>query len=211
MCLKRFRDSQCAVLEPFRNLDSSRRIPSKDRSRRIYWNRQKASLWQEAMGTTRTGTHAHRNGGNYPGSPVGICLCLLFAIFPGYHFSWFLSCKECVAGVGSVAQRAPLSWGYNQLKLPETEAGWRSGEGRWERGVTGQKRNVCGKFAPQSLFSLSVQFSLCSRNAGKMDAPLRPAFFTCVERKSQYFVTAFWLHYHTDASKSKVVCGEDCE
>lgn len=65
--LKRFRDSQCAVLEPFRNLDSSRRIPSKDRSRGIYWNRQKASLWQEAMGTTQTGTHAHRNCGNYPG------------------------------------------------------------------------------------------------------------------------------------------------
>lgn len=79
------------------------------------------------------------------------------------------------------------------------------------RGVTGQKRNVCSKFAPHSLFSLSVQFSLCSSNAGEMDAPLRSAFFTCVERKSQYFVTACWLHYHTNASKSRVVCGEDCE
>lgn len=71
------------------------------------------------------------------------------------------------------------------------------------RGVTGQKRNVCSKFAPHSLFSLSVQFSLCSSNAGEMDAPLRPAFFTCAERKSQYFVTACWLHYHTNAAKSR--------
>lgn len=26
----------------------------------IYWKRQKASLWQEAMGNTQTGMHAHR-------------------------------------------------------------------------------------------------------------------------------------------------------
>lgn len=25
----------------------------------IYWNRQKASLWQEAMSNTQTGTNAH--------------------------------------------------------------------------------------------------------------------------------------------------------
>lgn len=187
MCLKRFRDSQCAVLEPFRNLDSSRRIPSKDRSRRIYWNRQKASLWQEAMGTTRTGRHAHRNGGNYPGSPVGICLCLLFAIFPGYHFSWFLSCKECVAGVGSVAQRAPLSWGYNQLKLPETEAGWRRGEGRWERGGnrTEEKcvRQICSPIAFLSLGSIFFVFQKCWKDGCSTSSSV---LYMCREKVSVF-------------------------
>lgn len=59
--------------------------------------------------------------------------------------------------------------------------------------------------------SPSVQFSLCSRNAGKMDAPLRPEFSTCVEGKSQYFVMVLWRHYHNNATTSKVVCEEDCK
>lgn len=92
---------------------------------------------------------------------MGICLCLLFAIFPGYPFSCFLSCEECVAGVGSVAQRAPLSRGYNQLKLPETEAGWEEGREVCVGGVRGQKRNVCSKFTPPSLFSLPQFNFLC--------------------------------------------------
>lgn len=45
------------VLEPFRKLDSV--SSSKDRFMEIYWNRQKASLWQETMGNTQTGVHAH--------------------------------------------------------------------------------------------------------------------------------------------------------
>lgn len=118
-------ETRCAVLEPFRNLDSSRWIPSKGRSRRIYWKRQKASLWQEATGTTRTGRRTH--GGKLwkwcwfasrnNSLPV-IC-----------YFSGFfriLSCKECVAGVVPVAQRSPLSGGY---KLP----GW------WRRVEKGEK------------------------------------------------------------------------
>lgn len=55
--------TMCTVLEPFRKLDSvsSPPIPPKDRFMVIYWNRQKASLWQEAVGNTQTGTPAHRN------------------------------------------------------------------------------------------------------------------------------------------------------
>lgn len=84
------RPLMCTVLEPFRKLDLvwSRWIPSKDRFMEIYWKRQKASLWQEAMGNTQTGRQAHRNRGNRPGWPVGICLCLLFTFVPGFHFSW---------------------------------------------------------------------------------------------------------------------------
>lgn len=126
---------------------------------------------------------------------MGICLCLLFAIFPGYHFSWFLSCEGCVLGVRSDTRRAPLSRGYNQLKLPEMG-------GEREKCV----QRIC---SPISFLSLSVQFSLCSRNAGKMDASIRPLFFTCAERKSQCFVTELWLHYqHVSKSRLRgMLCG----
>lgn len=88
----------------------------------IYWNRQKASLWQEAVGNTQAGTHAHGNCGNRPGGPVGICLCLLFAFFPGLHFSWVYRVKDVFWGSGWLhKQKASSSRGYNQPKLPETE------------------------------------------------------------------------------------------
>lgn len=91
---------------------------------RIYWNRQKASLWQEAMGNTQTGMHAHRNCGNHPGQPVGICLYLLFAFVPGFHFSWFYHARDVFQGSGRLhKQKASLPWGYNQLKLLEKEGG----------------------------------------------------------------------------------------
>lgn len=80
---------------------------------------------------------------------------------------------------------------------------------RGRLGGGGQKRNVCSEFVPQSLFSPSVQFSLCSRNAGKMDASIRPLFFTCAERKSQCFVTELWLRYqHVSKSRLRgMLCG----
>lgn len=86
----------CTVLEPFTKLDSvsSWWIPSKDRLMEIHWNGQKASLWQEAMGNTETGTQAHRNRGCHPGWPVGICLCLLFALVSGFHFSLVYHVKD---------------------------------------------------------------------------------------------------------------------
>lgn len=146
--LKCLWDSQCAVLEPFRKLDSSWWIPSKDRFMRIYWNRQKASLWQEAMGNTRTGMHAHGNRGSHPGSPVGICLCLLFAFVPGFHFSWFYHARDVFSGSGRLhKEKAPLSWSYNQLQLLEKLGGG-------ERG-TGQERNVSVILCP-GRFSLSL-------------------------------------------------------
>lgn len=61
----------------------------------IYWNGQKASLWQEAMGNTETGTHADTETvETVPGWPVGICLCLLFAFVPGLYFSWVYHEKD---------------------------------------------------------------------------------------------------------------------
>ena len=76
------------------------RIPSKDRFRRIYWNRQKASLWQEQAGNTRTGTRAHRSRGDGPGSPTGICLCLLFAaVAPKRHLPQFSHAGRMCSGV----------------------------------------------------------------------------------------------------------------
>lgn len=76
----------------------------------------------------QTGMHAHRNRGNHPGQPVGICLCLLFVFVPNFHFSWFYHARDVFQGsVRLHKQKASLPWGCNQLKLLEKE-GSRTGE-----------------------------------------------------------------------------------
>lgn len=150
----------CTVLEPFRKPDSSPWILSKDRFMEIYWNRQKASLWQEAMGNTHTGVHAHRNRGNLPGWPVGICLCLLFAFVPTFHFYLGCSCEACVPGVRSATQTE----GLFILEVQSANL--------LEKEEAGQERNVLGNFVPSQLFSPLLQFFFCSRSAVKTDVPI---------------------------------------
>lgn len=100
-------------------------------------------------------------------------------------FKDFIMQGMCCGGQVSCSE-GPFIRRLRSAKTPR-DRGWVVKKGGGYGVGAGQERNVCSKFVPQSLFSPSVQFSLCSRNAGKMDAPLRPAFFTCVERKSQSF------------------------
>lgn len=140
---------------------------------------------------------------------MGICLCLLFAIFPGYHFSRILSCKECEVEVGSVAQRAPLSGGYNQLKLSETEAGWwRRVVGAWR--VGGGRREMCAANVLPSRFSLPrLNFICVPEMLGRWMLRFVQCSSHVLERKSQYFVMVLWQHYHINTSTPRAVCGED--
>ncbi len=169
----------CTVLEPFRKLDlvSSRRIPSKDRFMEIYWNRQKASLWQEAMGNTQTGRHAHRNRGKRPGWPVGICLCLLFTFVPGFHFLWVYHVKYVLLQ----GSRGEVCYTNRRPLYPGATISWKS---RRKRGAA---RERCALQLHRSL----LQFFLCSRNAGMMDAPILTFVFYTWGKELSCTVTVF--------------------
>lgn len=129
------------------DLVSSQWIPAKDRIMEIYWNRQKGSLWQEAMGNTQTGRHALRNCGNRPIWLVGICLCLLFAFVPDFHFSWVYHVKDV------------LLKGFEVVPDTRTEGlfilGLQSAETPGEGGAG--ERDVLSSFMPSSLFSPWLQ------------------------------------------------------
>lgn len=113
-------ESQRAVLEPFRK----RRIPSKDRSSGIWFNRHKAFLWQDAAGKAQTGIGAHRSRGNHPGWPLGICLSPLLTFLPDFYSTWLHRARVTLQGLGQPhKQKASSSRGNDQLKLPQKQ-GW---------------------------------------------------------------------------------------
>lgn len=102
----------CRALEPFRKLDSSSWIPSKDRFMEIYWNRQKASLWQEAMGNTETGSKAHTDTvetilvGQWECVSAYYSLRFQVSTFLGF-IMWRMCCCR-VSGVRSATQTEAL-------------------------------------------------------------------------------------------------------
>lgn len=133
------RPIMCTVLEPFTKLDpvSSWWIPSKDRLVEIYWNRQKASLWQEAMGNTQTGMQTE--------TVETILVCLLFALVPGFHFSWVYHVKDALLqGPGGQAAAQTEGFFIPGLQSAETAA---------EGEACGQEKNVLSSFMPCSPYS----------------------------------------------------------
>lgn len=106
-------ESQREVLEPFRK----QRIPSKDRSCGIWFNGQKAFLWQDAVGNAQTGTDAHGNSGNRPGWPLGICLSPLFTSLPDFYSTRLHHVRVTLQGSGQshtnrrhLHPEATISW-----------------------------------------------------------------------------------------------------
>lgn len=109
-------------LEPFRK----QRIPSKDRSCKIWFNGQKAFLWQDTAGNAQTGTDAHGNSGNGPAWPLGICLSPLFTSLPEFYSTRLHHVRVTPQGSGQPhKQKASSSWSNNQLNppFPPTETG----------------------------------------------------------------------------------------
>lgn len=115
-------ESQREVLEPFRK----QRIPSKDRSCGIWFNGQKAFLWQDAVSDAQTGTDAHGNSGIHPGWPLGICLSPLFTSLPDFYSTRLHHVRVTLQGSGQPhKQKASSSWSNNQLNPPPRNKGGR--------------------------------------------------------------------------------------
>lgn len=93
------------------------------------------------------------------------------------RFSRILSCKECVVGVRSVAQRAPLSGGYNQLTLLET--GWVGGDG--DRTEEKCVLKICSPIAFLSLGSIFFVFQKCLKDGCSTSSS---NLYMCTERVS---------------------------
>lgn len=156
----------CRVLEPFRKLDavSSRWNPSKDRFMKIYWKRQKASLWQEAVGNTQTGTQAQRNRGHCPVGQWEYVSAYYSLWFQVSTFLGFIMWRMCCCRVGEVRSATHIEGLFiSRLQSAQTPEE-REGE---------DKRYVLSNFVPASLLSLSVDTAcFCFRNAGRMDTPI---------------------------------------
>ena len=110
------------------------------------------------MGNTQTGTQAHRNRGYHPGLPVGICLCLLFALVSGFCFSWVYHVKDVLLQ----GSRGQVCYTNRRPLYLEATISWNS----WRRRGEGLERNVLSNFFSLFPFLPLDTVFLCSWNAG---------------------------------------------
>lgn len=162
----------CTVLEPFTKQDSvSSWIPSKDRIVEIYWKIQKAPLWQEAVGNTRTGMHAHKE-------TVETVLVGQWEYVSAYYLLWF----QLSTFLGFIM------WKMHRCRLLEVRSatqtegffisGLQSAESSGEKGRGGQRKICWAILFPILLSFPALCFFFCCAIAEKIDGPILSLFFT---------------------------------
>lgn len=194
----------CTILEPFRKPDSSNWMPSKDRLSEIYWNRQKASLWQEAMGNTQTGMKAHTETVETILVGQWECVSAYYLLwFQVFTFLGFIMWRMCCCRVSEV-RSATQTEGLFILRLESAKTpGEKEGE---------DSREMCWailqfRMCPILFFSPWLQIFWCPRTAEKMNASILSTVLFCLFFKKICFsqdwnIEAYGFGFHWNISRT---------